>query len=87
MAHARRRVVVYNNSSSQISVTLDVLWLVNMASVSEICDENNVTNWQKKKKKCVKKETVIKENKVRGVRHINHVGKEVPARCTGPDCR
>lgn len=58
-----------------------------MSDAEKYTDENNPTQWAHKKENKVKKEHVIKFKKVRGEAHVNHVGKEVPARVTGPDCR
>lgn len=43
--------------------------------------------WPQKRAKVVKKECKIRDLKVHGEEHINHVGKLVPARRTGNDCR
>lgn len=52
-----------------------------------LTSENEKTNWKRKKNKLEKKEIVIKYKKVKGEKHINHVGKEVSERVTGPDCK
>lgn len=33
------------------------------------------------------KSNVVKRAKVKGIQHVNHVGKSLNARITGPDCR
>ncbi|XP_041984141.1 uncharacterized protein LOC121736808 [Aricia agestis] len=48
------------------------------------CDINN---GNKKRKRKEKKEDIIKNKKARGLEHINHMNKLVPARKSGPDCR
>lgn len=50
-------------------------------------DANNPCEWPKKRQKMIKKESVIRDAKVRGEEHVNHVGNLVPKRATGDDCR
>lgn len=50
-------------------------------------DQEICTEWPKKKEKKIKKETLIKQAKVRGEEHINHRGKHIPIRSTGEPCR
>lgn len=40
-----------------------------------------------KKKRKERKQSQIKKKKVLGEEHTNHVGKAIPARKTGPDCK
>lgn len=40
-----------------------------------------------KKAKKVKKETAIRDKKVKGEAHINHKGTAIEAKKVGPDCR
>lgn len=50
-------------------------------------DENHKTHWHKKQQKKTKKEDAVKSKKVAGEEHINHVGRFIAARITGPDCK
>lgn len=43
--------------------------------------------WPRKRKAKGKKEDKIRNAKVTGEEHINHVRKLIPARTTGEDCR
>lgn len=45
------------------------------------------TDWPKRKPKKVKRSLQIRDAKVKGLEHINHKNKLVPARITGGDCR
>lgn len=45
------------------------------------------TPWPCKRSRKVKKADVIKEKKVKGEEHVNHVGKLIPAVEVGPDCK
>ncbi|KAF6208302.1 hypothetical protein GE061_016756 [Apolygus lucorum] len=44
-------------------------------------------SWPKKRKKVGRKENAVKKMKVEGCEHVNHVGKRVPAKQIGPDCK
>lgn len=45
------------------------------------------TNWPRRKPKKLKKALQIRDAKVKGLEHINHKNKLVPARVTGGNCR
>lgn len=47
----------------------------------------DASEWPKKRQKSVKKESIIRDKKVHGEEHVNHVGKMVRKRKTGEDCR
>ncbi|CAG4917086.1 unnamed protein product [Colias eurytheme] len=49
-------------------------------------DVNN-TPWPRKRPRKVKKAEAIKEKKLKGEEHVNHVGKLIPAVEVGPDCK
>lgn len=50
-------------------------------------EDNNHGEWPKKQQKMMKKASIIRDAKVRGEEHINHVGNIVPKRVTGEDCK
>lgn len=54
---------------------------------SDVYHEHGETNWKRRHENRIKKEEVIKQQKIKGQEHINHVGKLVAARQVGPDCR
>ncbi|KAK9711358.1 hypothetical protein QE152_g25493 [Popillia japonica] len=58
-----------------------------MSDAEKYTDENNRTKWKARKENKVRKEGGIKTAKIRGEAHINHAGKEVPARVTARDYR
>jgi hypothetical protein len=65
-----------------------------MAAVEEMCGvvgdeecEIAPTNKPRKRKTSVTKPADIKAQRTRGKEHVNHVGKIVPERVVGPDCR
>lgn len=49
--------------------------------------DSGENEWPKKRKRKTLKRTLIKQDKVAGRAHVNHVGNIVCKRVTGPDCR
>lgn len=41
----------------------------------------------RKKQRQARRQSVVKLAKVKGDEHVNHVGKHIPQRTIGPDCR
>lgn len=70
-----------------MTVKIVDIYCLKMSDAEKYTDENNRTKWKARKENKVRKEGGIKTAKIRGEAHINHAGKEVPARVTARDYR